>query len=164
MDNPRRDEQNSSEPWPDQSNQPTDFRYDCNLAASSVGVDHVSQQYHLMSAVVRTAGIPVILLSVNFDDGFHHALLSEYIDLRYSPTYATIDSGCARAIWDSGLLSTVWFVLRARITEKHPRSVFLLKHHRADSLLQTVNSPTNVRSLWFTFRMTRRPLADFDWN
>ena len=35
---------------------------------------------------------------LNYDNCCHHALLSEYIDLRRNPTYVILDSGCTRAM------------------------------------------------------------------
>ena len=71
------------------------------------GDEHVSQQYHLNPAGskenYRHSGCsemsdPRFFSSfVNFDDGFRRALLFEYVDLRYSPAYVIIDSGCTRA-------------------------------------------------------------------
>ena len=96
-DRPQDEEHNSSEPRPDQMNQSADFRYYGKHAEEMTGEEHVSHQYHLnpagSSADYRHSGCSEVIdprfcsSFVNFDDGFHHALLSEYIDLRYSPTY-----------------------------------------------------------------------------
>ena len=107
-DRPQDEEHHSSEPRPDQMNQSADFRYYGTHAEEMTGEEHVSHQYHLnpagSSTDYRHSGCSEVIdprfcfSFVNFDDEFHHALLSEYIDLRYSPTYVIIDSGCTRAM------------------------------------------------------------------
>ena len=76
-------------------NQSAEFRCYGNNAEEMTGEEHVSHQYHLnpagSSTDYRHSGCSEVIDArfcssfVNFDDGFHHALLSEYIDLRYSP-------------------------------------------------------------------------------
>ena len=77
-------EQTSSEPRPYQNNQSTDIRHYRHHAVDLTGAGHVSQQYHLdpagSSEDYRHSGTsetvdPRFCFVVNFDDGFHHALL-----------------------------------------------------------------------------------------
>eukprot|EP00439_Symbiodinium_sp_Y106_P066001 s314_g10.t1 len=92
-DRPQDEEHHSSEPRPDQMNQSADFRYYGTHAEEMTGEEHVSHQYHLnpagSSTDYRHSGCSEVIdprfcsSFVNFDDGFHHALLSEYIDLRH---------------------------------------------------------------------------------
>ena len=145
-----------TEPRPDQNNQSTDIRHYGHQTEDLTGAEHVSQQYHLKpagsnedyrhSGCSETVDPRFCSSFVNFDDGFHRALLSEYVDSRYSPTYVIIDSGCTRAMGS-----------RTAIT----RLVKACRHHKISSeidfsfepsssrfsFLQTVNSPTSMRSL-----------------
>ena len=86
---------------------PEDLASPAHLVLQDEHLTYVLLHLSLESLNVRTAFHRLFKLPerrrccssfVNFDDGFHHALLSEYVDLRYSPTYVIIDSGCTRAM------------------------------------------------------------------
>ena len=54
---------------------------------------------------------------LNYDNCSHHALLSEYIDLRRNPTYVILDSGCARAMGSKYAIDRL-----VRACQNHPNA------------------------------------------
>ena len=54
---------------------------------------------------------------LNYDNCSHHALLSEYIDLRWNPTYVILDSGCTRAMGSKYAIDRL-----VRACQNHPNA------------------------------------------
>ena len=138
--------------WPDQNNQSTDIRNSGHHAEGWTGAEYVSQQYHLNPAGsnedYRHSGCsemsdPRFCSSfVNFDDGFHHALLSEYVDLRYSPTYVIIESGCTRVM---GSRTAIMRLVKACRRHKNSNKIDFSFEHSSSRFSFANGEQSNVR-------------------
>ena len=83
-------------------------------------------------------------LFINFDDGFHHDLLYEYVDLRYIPTYIIIHSGCTQAM-DSR--TAIMRLVKAYKRHSNSSKIdFSFEPASNDFHSPMVNSPTSARS------------------